>query len=195
MRIHTLNKKSVFLIGDGVEGKGISYHNTSQGRADLTSAGLSAQMYDQIMEVWGEEPAVIDTPVNRGDVRAAKLTEVGDACKVAIYAGVEIDGERYALTEADQINISTAQKAVEGGAEHFLYHADGNLCEPFPAVKILAIIEAVTRHKIYHTTYCNHLNVWIRRAEAQELEGIFYGAELPPDLAEHMRMLLEGATA
>ena len=47
-------------------------------------------------------------------------------------------------------------------------------------------------HKTYHLTYCNHLNVWIRREEDMAvLEGIAYGSELPPDLAENMQLVLD----
>ena len=49
---------------------------------------------------------------------------------------------------------------------------------------------AATAHKLYHTTYCNHLMAWARRAAADELEGITYGAELPADLAANMEAIL-----
>ena len=60
----------------------------------------------------------------------------------------------------------------------------------YPAADILAMGEAATAHKLYHTTYCNHLMAWARRATADELEGITYGAELPADLAANMEAIL-----
>ena len=48
----------------------------------------------------------ITPPKDWGDVeqvRAAKRQEIGAACSAAIYAGVEVDGRRYSLTEHDQI--------------------------------------------------------------------------------------------
>ena len=46
---------------------------------------------------------------------------------------------------------------------------------------------AATAHKLYHTTYYNHLAAWVRRCEsAEEVSAITYGAELPEDLAEHI---------
>lgn len=62
----------------------------------------------------------------------------------------------------------------------------------YSATDIITIGDAATAHKLWHTTYCNHMMMWARRAEtADELEGIVYGAELPADLAENMASILE----
>ena len=58
-----------------------------------------------------------------------------------------------------------------------------------------SIAQASVAHIIDHTTYCNHLFEWIRRADAAELAGITYGAELPDDLAAHMQEILTQAGA
>ena len=56
---------------------------------------------------------------------------------------------------------------------------------------IRAMAWAATAHKLYHTTYYNHLAAWVRRCEsAEEVSAITYGAELPEDLAEHMALIL-----
>lgn len=74
------------------------------------------------------------------------------------------------------------------------YHLDGGLCALYPAGAIQAIAQAATAHKLYHTTYYNHLAAWVRRCEsAEEVSAITYGAELPEDLAEHMAAILEAA--
>ena len=70
---------------------------------------------------------------------------------------------------------------------------DGELCRMFTAAEIGAVGQASIAHKLYHTTYCNHLFAWIRRATASELAGITYGAELPEDLAASMQALLTQA--
>lgn len=37
-------------------------------------------------------------------------------------------------------------------------------------------------HVSYHTTYCNALNMWITGCEsAEEVERIFYGADVPEE--------------
>lgn len=59
------------------------------------------------------------------------------------------------------------------------------------------IAKASIQHKLYHTTLCNHLLTWARRAEtAEELDGITYSADnLPEDLATNMVQVLAAATA
>ena len=53
---------------------------------------------------------------------------------------------------------------------------------------------AATAHKLYHTTYYNHLAAWVRRCgTADELSSITYGAELPEDLAANMAAILAAA--
>lgn len=129
-----------------------------------------------------------------------KLAELSDAGNAAIIAGVDValpstgETEHYALQETDQINLSTALAVVNQGAAGYPYHADGQLCRMYPAPDVMAISQAAIKHKLYHTTYCNHLLVWARRAETvEELEGITYGAELPPDLSANLAAVLAAA--
>ena len=126
--------------------------------------------------------------------KSAKLSELSAACNAAIVAGCDVTLSttkgHISLTDEDQINLTTAVGAVNQGAEGYPYHLDGQLCAIYPAADILAMGEAATAHKLYHTTYCNHLMAWARRATADELEGIAYGAELPADLAANMEGIL-----
>ena len=133
-------------------------------------------------------------PVPLDDKRAAKTAAMSAACNAAITAGMDVTTtqgtEHFSLQETDQINLKTATDDVKAGAVFYPYHADGELCRIFTAAEINAIGEASKAHKLYHTTYCNHLFDWIRRADAAELAGITYGAELPDDLAAHMQEIL-----
>lgn len=126
-------------------------------------------------------------------VRAAKRQEAGLACSAAIYAGIEVSGERYSLTEHDQTELMAQYTLVKEGAEAVPYHADGKLCRMYPAQEFAALARAATAHVFYHRTYCNHLNAWIARADLEELKGITYGAQLPEDLAAHMAGVLAAA--
>lgn len=132
-------------------------------------------------------------------LRAAKHAEISAASEAAIYAGMDVETtqgtEHFSLTEKDQINLTTAKNAVDKGAAAYPYHADDARCRIFTADEINAIAQASVAHIIYHTTYCNHLFEWIRRADAAELAGITYGAELPEDLAAHMQEILTQAGA
>ena len=136
-------------------------------------------------------------PVDLDVLRAAKHAEISAANEVAIEAGMDVETtqgtEHFSLTEKDQINLTTAKNMIDKGVTAYLYHADGALCRMFTADEINAIAQASIAHIIYCTTYCNHLFDWIRRADATELAGITYGAELPEDLAAHMQQLLTQA--
>lgn len=132
-------------------------------------------------------------------LKAAKLAELSAACNAAITAGCDVelsDGSigHISLTAEDQINLTNACAAVEGGAEAYPYHLDGRLCALYPAADVLAMGRAATVHKLYHTTYYNHLAAWVRRCEtAEELSGITYGAALPEDLEQSMAVILAAA--
>ena len=133
-------------------------------------------------------------------LRTAKLSELSAACNSAIVAGCDVTlpsgtSGHIALTDEDQINLTTAVGAVNQGAEGYPYHLDGQLCAIYPAADIIAMGEAATAHKLYHTTYCNHLFAWVRRCDTVEgVAAITYGSELPEDLAANMTAILEAAS-
>ena len=133
------------------------------------------------------------------EIRADKLSELSASCNDAITAGMDVETtqgtEHFSLQETDQINLTTALSAVQSGAAGYPYHADGQLCRLFTAAEIQAIAAASVRHKLYHTTLCNHLLTWARRAETkEELSGITYSAiGLPDDLAANMEAVLAAA--
>lgn len=133
------------------------------------------------------------------EAKANKEAEISSSCNAAIVAGMDVETtqgtEHFSLQETDQINLTTAYNAVLSGAPQYPYHADGQLCRMFTAEEITAISNASIAHKMYHTTLCNHLLTWARRAETQEeLEDITYTEEgLPEDLAANMAQVLAAA--
>ena len=77
-------------------------------------------------------------------VRAAKLAELDAAAQTAITGGCDValaDGTtgHISLTAEDQINLSTAQAAVQAGAAGYPYHLDGELCKIYAAADILSM--------------------------------------------------------
>ena len=175
-------------------------------RLHAGQAGFVDPVWDDDTEDWveGLDAEQIDAweaehpdPVPLEDKRAAKTAEMSAACNAAITAGMDVTttqgAEHFSLQETDQINLTAAVTAVQQGAAGYPYHADGELCRMFTAAEIGAVGEASIAHKLYHTTYCNHLFAWIRRATASELAEITYGAELPEDLAASMQALLTQA--
>ena len=130
---------------------------------------------------------------NVDQVRAAKKQEIGLGCSAAIYAGIDVAGSHYSLTEHDQTELLAQAQAVKEGAQAVPYHADGELCRMYPAAEFSALAQAATAHVFYHRTYCNHVNAWIARAGLDELAAIEYGAELPADLAASMAQIMQEA--
>lgn len=166
----------------------------------ITSAGLlKAVDKGWITEGDAVEIAGVDDSIPI--IRSAKIAEISQACNQIIMDGIDVtlsDGTSYhfRLEETDQINLTTAYNAVLQGAAGYPYHADGQLCKMFTAEDITTISEAATSHKLYHLTYCNHLMTWARGAEtAEELQSIYYGAELPEVLAANMEAILNASAS
>lgn len=200
--------------GDGAQTETVQGYTLAEGerlidalppiiKAHAGSPGFVCPCWDEDAETWvegasAEELAAWEAehpdPVSLEEKRAAKHAEISAASEAAIKAGMDVETtqgtEHFSLQETDQINLKTATDDVKAGAVFYPYHADGELCRIFTAAEINAIGEASKAHKLYHTTYCNHLFDWIRRADAAELAGITYGAELPDDLAAHMQEIL-----
>lgn len=151
----------------------------------------------KVVERNAEELEADRLPVAKG----AKIADLSAFCNAAIVAGMDVETsqgtEHFSLEETDQINLSAALTAVQAGASDYPYHADGQLCRMFTAAEIQAIAQASVQHKLYHTTLCNHLLTWARRAEtAEELAGISYTADnLPEDLAANMAEVLASASS
>ncbi len=119
--------------------------------------------------------------------KASKFQEVSVACEQIIYRGINVtlsDGntEHYSLTEHDQLNLFGKQAQLAAGAEVLEYHADGQPCRYYSVTDMQAIIQAAMFHVSYHTTYCNALNMWVAGCQdAEEAQGIFYGADVPEE--------------
>ena len=183
------------------EGLGDKYHHAQGNYFDgglYTDDGIPRYaLADGAPVLRSDEEIEADRLPDLETVRAAKTAEMSAACNAAITAGMDVETtqgtEHFSLQETDQINLTAAVTAVQQGAAGYPYHADGELCRMFTAAEIGAVGEASIAHKLYHTTYCNHLFAWIRRATASELTGITYGAELPEDLAASMQALLTQA--
>lgn len=181
-------------------------------RPHAGAAGLVSPKWDANTSAWieaatGEEIAAWETEhpdpnaKTLEELRVDKEAEISDACNAAIVAGMDVETaqgtEHFSLQETDQINLTTAYNAIISGAANYPYHADGQLCRMFTAEEITAISTASISHKLYHTTLCNHLLTWVRRAETtEELGSITYSADnLPEDLAANMAQVLAAATA
>ena len=95
-------------------------------------------------------------------VKGRKLEEISGACQATIIKGCDVElsdgvSGHISLTNEDQINLISANEAVRDGATGYPYHLDGELCRVFSAQDIVTMAETSGKHKIYHTTYCNHM--------------------------------------
>lgn len=121
------------------------------------------------------------------EVKASKKAEISAICEQVIYSGISVtlsDGESYhfSLTEKDQINLFRKQAQLAAGTEQVEYHADGQPFRYYGVEDMEDIIGSTMWHVSYHTTYCNALNMWIAKCEsAEEVEQIFYGADVPEE--------------
>lgn len=121
------------------------------------------------------------------ELRASKRQEVSAACEQIIFAGINVtlaDGSvgHYSLTEHDQLNLFGKQAQLASGADQLEYHADGQACRYYTAADMQTIVQKAMWYVSYHTTYCNALNMWIAGVEtAEELQTVFYGADVPEE--------------
>ncbi len=167
----------------------------------FTDSNKEIQIAEALKYSYNGEYTIEEEPDDRqlDEIRADKLEELSASCNAAITAGMDVETtkgtEHFSLQETDQINLTTALSAVQSGAAGYPYHADGQLCRLFTAAEIQAIAAASVKHKLYHTTLCNHLLTWARRAETkEELSGITYAADgMPDDLAANMEAVLAAA--
>ena len=171
----------------------------AQGFVIPSFVGQSLTGYTVNQEALGAWIASHPTPDPLEAAKSARISELSAACNAAIVAGCDVTLStttgHIGLTDEDQINLTTAVGAVNQGAEGYPYHLDGQLCAIYPAADILAMGEAATAHKLYHTTYCNHLMAWARRCDTPEdVAAITYGSPLPDDLAANMTAILEAAS-
>lgn len=137
----------------------------------------------------------IEIPINLDEYKQDKISDLSSICNQSITNGFDIElssiSGHCSLTTEDQINISTAYNAILQGAETYPYHLDEQLCQMFSANDIIKITQTATAHKLYHTTYFNHLKVWVERCKTkEEIDAIIYGSELPEDLTNSMESII-----
>lgn len=177
---------------------GYQFRLTPGGEENLplhTMDGIPLYRWDgeQVMRRSEEEITAERLP----SLMTAKLAELSAACNTAIVSGCDVvltdsSTGHISLTAEDQINLYAAADDVKNGATRCRYHLDKQMCTWYSASDIVIMAQAAAAHKLWHTTYYNHLASWVRRCEAaEEVQAITYGADLPEDLADRMAALLD----
>ena len=187
----------LILLTDEQEAMYTQYNGHVIVTEETDEAGAVSYKVEPNKDAWESWKAGQPDPLDA--LKAKKEAELSAACNAAIVAGMDVETtqgtEHFSLEETDQINLTTAYNAVLSGVSSYPYHADGQMCRMFSAEEITAISNASIQHKMYHTTLCNHLLTWVRRASTElEVESITYTAEgLPDDLASNMAQVLTAA--
>ena len=104
-------------------------------------------------------------------VRTAKKAEIGLACSAAIYAGIDVGGAHYSLTEHDQTELMAQFQTVKEGAEEVPYHADGELCRMYTAEEFTALTQAQAMAKMASTKLNAEASVSAREKKAKAAEA------------------------
>lgn len=150
--------------------------------------GLNATVPDDggIPE-WKDEPAQEEPPEDTTlqEVKKRCLKKLSADCQNTIYNGIDVtlsDGsvQHFALEIEDQLNLITLSTMVASGEAQIPYHASNKLCEYYSAEDIMAIINAATVFKTYHTTYFNSLKNWVLSMDSiTDVGSVIYGMEIP----------------
>ena len=163
---------------------------------DETPLPEIGRYYDRETEAFTDPPSHNhDLPLE--EAQRTKNKTLNESAQATITAGIDVTTSRgevhFSLTPNDQTNImalgAQAESAPEGYC--FPYHSDGDLCRLYSRDDILLIVQKAMEHVAYHTTYCNILHVMVKcAATSDEVNGIYYGMNLPQKYASHMQYIL-----
>lgn len=136
-----------------------------------------------------EEDTIVDSNsiITLDYLKTQKIKEMSYFCNQAIVDGFDVElsdkkMHHFSLTVQDQLNLITLSSLAVSGEENIPYHADGELCEFFSANDIMAIINAATELKTYHTTYYNSLKLYIQSlVNKEDVANITYGVSIPDE--------------
>jgi hypothetical protein len=121
--------------------------------------------------------------------RTAALGRVEGKCSAAIYAGVDVGGVRYTLSEHEQAALSIAQSKVDKGATSVIY-GDGLK----DAATITAISAAAYEWGVICTTYYAFLKKYIgNEKDVKNLSAVRFGMELPSAYDAAFLKMMSGA--
>lgn len=116
-------------------------------------------------------------------VKQIKIDWLRNMCSKLIEDGIDFNGEHYALTYADQINLSNlSTTATIAPDTPLFYHADGKLCREYSREEILQLTAVGISWISYHTTYNNFAREYISHlTDENEVKLFKYGMAFPPE--------------
>lgn len=166
------------------------------GVEELPSGNLTDYLYKDGEYIYSPYENI--TAEQLEQIKERKLSETSSLCENIIYNGIDVelsDGQyHFSLTNNDQTNIDGIFNAIILGASEYPYHADSQPCKMFSAEDITTLYISVKTFITKQTTYNNMLRQWIKReTDANTIDSIVYGCELPEDLNTQMIEILTSA--
>jgi hypothetical protein len=150
----------------------------------VSVVGIGEREYASLKQSLQQHQVIYNNKKVLTTAQDLKIAEMKIKCNEAITNGIEIttkDGIRrkFSLTIEDQINLMDISMQMSDGKTSFLYHSDGNVCEVFSADEMSKILEAVSIHRNFHTTYFNLLKYCINNmTDIEKISAIRYGDSL-----------------
>lgn len=179
-----LDKSVIKLVSDSGEEYGIFGNYNTVYRQTESSIILSndGSVYVE------PEPVPPYTPT-LAELIAAKKSELNTACNAVIISGFDVTistgTEHFEMKLEDQIALGVCAEMAKSGENAIPWHPNGDAtlpCVYYSAADMTLISNAAYQHRSYHQTYCNSLKVWAQSCTvAEELEAIFYGADVPAE--------------
>lgn len=123
--------------------------------------------------------------------RAAKETELSNACNAVIVSGLDIQlpggtTEHFDYSERDQINMKEMFDAVLMGATMYPYQSEDGSCRTYTAEEIITIYPALAGNKTAQLTYYHQLKDYIGTLDTvEEIDAVTYGQPLTGAYLEH----------
>lgn len=152
---------------------------------------------DKINELEKKINYTIDeSAMNLDEYREYRVGQLGDECRKAIYAGLDIETslgkQHFTYNAEDQVNIKTLFDAAMMTKLDVPYHQSKAQCIVYPWEDAMKIYVALQSNLLYHITYCNALNMYIREdiCSKEEMAKVTYGQEVPESRKEDMMTAL-----
>lgn len=140
-------------------------------------------------------PVIDFNKMNEDEFNQYITKNLGKECSNIIFAGTDVElgngtTEHFSFSENDQRNIaslasiamSDAATEISGGEFSLPYHSDKSQCKLYSYKDIIRIYAAMEGYILYHTTYCNALNTYVRSLTSRsEKRAVTYGQEIPDE--------------
>lgn len=158
------------------------YHALEEAIATEQDIVIEEPVYEEPPVIPDDETAEPDVTLEY--VKEMKVAKLSKECNAIIENGFDVvlsdnNSHHFSMDTESQLNLITLSGMVEKGEQAIPYHADGELCKFYSAEDIVAIIQAGTAHKTYHTTYFNSLRNYVNSlTDIGKIENCYYGMNL-----------------